>query len=117
MNVIKSILLVIFMIGGLAMSAQNIITSTQANVTIDHTTTRESLVQLRTELLAQGIDFRYMPKFDNQRQITSISFTITANDGAITGSGEHHALKNPNASLSFILNKTAGTFTVNSIGE
>lgn len=74
-------------------------------------------MHLRTDLLAQGIDFRYSPQFDAERKIVSISFTVTANDGAISGSDQHMLLKAANASITFHVNKTEGTFTTDVVGD
>ncbi len=116
MKLVKSILVALFITAGFTSFAQNTITATEAHITITAATTRQDLAQLRTDLLAQGIDFRYNPQFDGQRNIIAITYTITANNGAITGSGQHMSLKAPNASLTFHVNKTAGTCTFETVG-
>jgi hypothetical protein len=117
MNKIKAILFAIVMVFSMAMSAQNTITATEAHFTINNATTREGLLQLRNDLKAQGYDFRYQPQFDNQRHILSISFKITANDGALLGEGGHTSLNNSDASITIHINKTAGTFSTDKVGE
>ncbi|MFN0033040.1 MAG: hypothetical protein ACKVOR_12845 [Flavobacteriales bacterium] len=117
MKIFKTLLLAVCLASTTGIVAQNTITATEAHVTINSTTTREQLAQLRTDLLAQGIDFRYNPQFDGQRNIVSITFTITANEGAVTGTGEHKMLKNTNASITFHVNKTDGTFNVETVAN
>ncbi len=115
MKIIRTLLFTLCFAIGFAVSAQNIITATEAHITITTNTTREDLMHLRNDLKAQGIDFKYQPQFDNERKIVSITFTVSANDGAITGSGAHTALKTTNASVTFHVNKTTGTFTVDAV--
>lgn len=117
MNKIKAILFALVMTCTFALSAQNTITSTEAHFTINGATTREGLLQLRNELKAQGFDFKYMPQFDNQRRILSMTFSVTANDGALQGEGGHTNLQNNNASLTIHINKTTGAFSVDKVGE
>lgn len=117
MNKIKTLLIAFFLGCTFAISAQNNITSTEAHFAINGSTSREGLVELRTQLLAQGFDFRYSPKFDNQRHLVGIKYTITANDGALHGEGEHMALHNQNASITIHMNKSAGTYTADKVGE
>lgn len=117
MNSLKTFLSIVFIGIGCSLSAQIVNNNGTIAVTIHHITTRMELSTLRTELLAQEIDFRYTPKFDNNLSLTNISFTISANDGQLTGAGEHNTMINPSASLVFFVNKTAGTFSVESHGE
>ncbi len=117
MNRFKTLLALIFIAIGGSLSAQIVNSNGVIAVTIHHETTRLGLSELRTQLLAEGIDFRYIPKFDNNLQLTDIEFTISANNGQLTGSGAHHMMINTSAALIFHVNKTAGTFTVESHGD
>jgi hypothetical protein len=117
MKSIRTILAAFFVIAGLAASAQNTITANEAHVTITGQTTREQLAQLRADLHAQGMDFQYSPVFNGNRQLESISFTVKANDGQLTGTGDHKTLQNPVATLTFHVNKSAGTFSVDVAGD
>lgn len=117
MNKIKTVLTSLCITIGLSLSAQNVITATEASVTINHETTREGLVQLRTALLAQGYDFKYSPIFNNDRKLVSISFNVSANNGQVVGSGSHNSMLNPAASMTFQLNKTTGNFAIDSKGD
>lgn len=112
MKILRNILTALFLVTGISSFAQNIITETEANITITGATTREDLMDLRRDLLTQGFDFRYVPQFDSQRKLISITFTITTNDGNLSGSGEHTALQATGAKLKFVVNKSTNTVTV-----
>jgi hypothetical protein len=117
MKIMKIFIAAILMVVGFNASAQNIITSTEAHITINAQTTREQLSQLRNDLHAQGIDFQYKPSFDGQRHLLGLEYQITANEGAVTGTGHHKTLQNPNSSLTIHVNKTTGTFSQDVVGE
>lgn len=61
--------------GSVAFS-QNIVTNQQVQVTINGTTSREDLGNLRYQLEAIGIEFHYSPSFDNERKLTGIHYKL-----------------------------------------
>lgn len=117
MKILRNLITVLLLAFSTSVFAQNVITATEANITITGETTREGLINIRTELLAQGFDFRYVPQFDGQRRLLSLTYTITANDGALAGSGEHSALQADGAAIRFVMNKTNKTFVSNNSGQ
>ncbi len=117
MNRIKTIFTLLFMTVGFAAFSQNIITTTDAQISITGQTTREELSQISRDLKAQGIVFKYWPTFNSNRQLTGLSFEVNANDGALTGTGAHTTLSNPSAILRIHINKTANTCDVEKVGE
>jgi len=112
MKILRNLLTVLFLTTGIFGFAQNIITDNEANITITGATSREDLMHLRQDLLAQGFDFQYAPQFDAQRKLISMTFTITANNGSLAGSGQHTSLQTTGAKLKFVVNKSANTVTV-----
>jgi hypothetical protein len=111
MKMLRTLLFTICFAAGFSAFAQNTITSTEAHITITGATSRQDLATLRSDLLAQGIDFRYTPNFDAERNLISLDFTVTANDGAVSGSAMNMNMKNPNATIVFHINKTNNTCT------
>jgi ABC-type hemin transport system substrate-binding protein len=61
--------------GSIAFS-QNIVTNEQIQVTINGTTSREELGNLRYQLEALGIEFHYLPQFNNERKLTGIHYKL-----------------------------------------
>jgi hypothetical protein len=111
------IFLAVLFAAGLNLSAQNTINANEAHVTITGEVSREGLAQLKLDLKAQGYEFNYAPDFDPQRRLAGIRYTITANDGSISGNGYHKTLLNPNSSLTIHVNKTNGTFSEDVVGD
>lgn len=70
-----------FLFIGTSMFGQNIINSTEVNVTINSETTREQLFQIRNELLTVGMDFLYTPQFDQNRKLISLSYSVRSTTG------------------------------------
>ncbi|MFN4885440.1 MAG: hypothetical protein ACK5EW_05465 [Bacteroidota bacterium] len=70
-----------FLLIGTGMFGQNIINSTEVNVTINSETTREQLFQIRNELLIVGMDFLYTPQFDQNRKLVSLSYSVRSTTG------------------------------------
>jgi hypothetical protein len=117
MKTLRMILVAALFAVGLNLNAQQIINATEAHVTITGEMTREGLAQLKLDLKAQGYEFNYAPDFDPQRKLAGIRYTITANDGAISGNGYHKTLLNPSSSLTIHVNKTNGTFSEDVVGD
>ncbi len=114
MKLLYSLFVAAFMLVSFSADAQKGLTvnNNVITVVIDGTTSRKDLLNLRTALENEGIDFRYSMQFNNETKITSVDFTVSADNGAITGSGSHEALQNPNANVTFKVNKANGTYNV-----
>lgn len=114
MKILYSLLVAAFLgIGMTANSQLNItLTDNEASLVIDGNTSRMDLINARTALLERGIDFKYSFQFNNETRIQSIDFTVSANDGAITGSGVHNSLQSQGAKVNLYINKSTGTCTV-----
>jgi hypothetical protein len=117
MNRIKTIFMLLFMTAGFSSFAQSVVTSAESQIAITSATTRGELAQLSRDLKAQEIVFKYWPKFDNQQKLASISFDISANDGAMTASGEHKTLQNADSVLRIRLNKATNAVEIQAIGD
>lgn len=117
MKTLRMILVAALFAVGLNLSAQNIINANEAHVTITGSMTREALAQLKLDLKAQGYEFNYAPDFDGERRLVGIQYTMTANNGAISGNGYHKTLRNPNSSLTIHVNKTNGTISEDVVGD
>lgn len=117
MKNIQLLLAAILISTGLSAQSQNVITATEAHVTISGQTTREQLGQVRADLIAQGFKFNYSPEFDGERRLIGLTYTISANDGQLNGAGYHKSLQNPNSSLTIHINKTQGTFSEDVVGD
>ena len=84
MKTLRSFLVAAALTVGSSVMAQNIVTSNEVNLTLSSTTTREQLFQLRNEMIAQGLDFQYTPRFDANRTLIGISYSVrTTTGGAI----------------------------------
>jgi|JI10StandDraft_1071094.scaffolds.fasta_scaffold83931_4 ABC-type lipoprotein release transport system permease subunit len=117
MKSIKLIIVALMLMAGVSMSAQNTITATEAHITINGQTTRENLAQIKSDLNAQGIVFNYAPDFDGQRRLVGLRYSVITNNGELTGEGYHKTLQNPNSKVTFHINKTAGTFSEDIVGD
>lgn len=113
---LRTLLFTICFAAGFGAYAQNVITATEAHITITGATSRQDLATLRNDLMAQGIDFRYIPNFDAERNLISLDFTVSANDGTVTASAMNMNMKAPNASIIFHVNKTNNTCTIEGTG-
>lgn len=91
--------------------AQNTITSSQVDITINGQTTREQLAQLNKDMRAQGLTFTYIPQFDNDRRLLSLQYKVLAADKTVLGIGGHEALQTTGASVNFHLNVETSAFT------
>jgi len=82
----KKTLLLFAMVCGLGMlnstQAQDQLDPTNLAITINNTTTRMELWEIRQSLEAVGIEFKYVPEFDAQRKLTGLEVTVTDTDGA-----------------------------------
>ncbi len=56
-------------------------TEENVNLTISTETSREQLWEMRNDLAEQGINFKYEPKFDNDRVLIGIKVLVQTNDG------------------------------------
>jgi hypothetical protein len=83
MKTLRSLLVAAALIMGSSVMAQNIVTSNEVNITLSSTTTREQLFQLRNDMIAQGLDFQYTPKFDANRNLIGISYSVRATTGGL----------------------------------
>lgn len=117
MKFLYSLLVAAFLMVGFSADAQSGLTLNEngASVVIDGNTTRMDLIQIRATLLENGIDFKYSFQFNAETRLQSIDFTVTANDGNISSAGVHNSLQSEGAKVSFVVNKTSGTCTVNII--
>ena len=57
--------------------------ASDVNVIITNQTTRMELHEMRNDLNAKGIDFRYHPKFNNEMQLESLKVIATNSDGQV----------------------------------
>jgi hypothetical protein len=83
MKTLRSLLVAAALTIGSSVMAQNIISNNEVNLTISSTTTREQLFQLRTDLIAQGLDFQYTPQFDANRNLIGIAYTVRTTTGGL----------------------------------
>ncbi|MFZ4785541.1 MAG: hypothetical protein ACOYLH_08690 [Flavobacteriales bacterium] len=116
MNKVKTLLTALALFAGTALFAQNTITADEVNITITSETSREQLWQLRQEMQVQGIDFLYTPRFDNNRKLIGIEYTVKRSDGTVLGTASNNQLMNPNASSKIILAKQNNKFEATCIG-
>lgn len=116
MNKVKTLLTAVALLAGTALFAQNTITADAVNVTITGETSREQLWQLRQDLQAQGIDFQYTPRFDNNRKLIGIEYSVKRADGTVLGTASNNQMMNPNASSKIILTKENNKFEATCIG-
>ncbi|MCB0761870.1 MAG: hypothetical protein KDC12_10140 [Flavobacteriales bacterium] len=84
---IKKLLVAALLTVGATFFAQDAAAQSQENVDISITneTTREQLWEMHESLKAQGIQFKYQPEFNQDRQLIGIQVTVTTEDG-FTGS-------------------------------
>jgi len=117
MKLIQTLLITgALLLGGSAM-AQNIVTAEQVQVTINGSTTRESLAQMRQDLQAVGLEFRYQPQFDNDRHLTGISFMIhDLTSGQEFGGASEDNFMNPSKYTSFRMTKAEGAWATQCFG-
>jgi len=118
MKILNSFFIATFLLLGFKADAQvnMTLTETEATVVIDGNTTRTDLIEIRTALLERGIEFNYSFQFDSQTRLEMLDFTISANDGAITGEGIHNSLQSNGAKVTFHVNKATGVCTVDMEG-
>ncbi|MFN8777182.1 MAG: hypothetical protein ACK5XV_10480 [Flavobacteriales bacterium] len=117
MKLIHIALFAVILFAGSEVCAQQTITAEQAQVTINSTTSRQQLADLRASLDQVGIKFLYEPEFDNNRNILGIRYQLVdAASGTILGSHEIHNLQNPAVKTSFRLAKTSGSWSAACVG-
>jgi len=76
MKIIRIALVAAACFTGSVAFSQNIVNNEQVQVTINGTTSREDLGNLRYQLEALGIEFNYHPQFDNERKLTGIHYKL-----------------------------------------
>lgn len=117
MKKIKILVAVIALFGALESGAQNIITSEQVEVAIQVSTTREQLTELRNQLLAQGIKFNYVPKFDANRALSAIRYQLKDSNDNLIGEFNKEAFATVSTNAGFKLQKQNGVFVASCVGN
>ncbi|MFN8699498.1 MAG: hypothetical protein ACK500_06500 [Flavobacteriales bacterium] len=117
MKLIRFVLFAFFLCAGSAVMAQNTVSAENVNVTINGTTTREALAELRMNLEQVGIRFWYEPSFDGNRQLLGIRYQLTdIATGAVIGVHEMHNFNNPTVKTTFRIGKTGSAWTAECVG-
>lgn len=94
-------------------------TDANFNLEINGETSREDLMNMRTELLDKGFDFRYTPQFDNDLKLVSITVHMVELEGERKGSYKSTQLQagqvvrlinstDPNAAVPFCVGNCPG---------
>lgn len=118
MKLIRFALFAFFLCAGSAVMAQNTVSAEHVNVTINGTTTREALAELRVSLEQVGIRFWYNPSFDGNRNLLGIHYQLTdIATGAIIGEHEMHNFTNPSVKTTFRMDKAAAAWTAECVGN
>lgn len=76
MKTLRLIIASVALFAGLNSNAQKTISQELVNVTITSETSREELMYLRQDLQAVGVEFDYSPRFDNNRRLMGIDFSV-----------------------------------------
>ncbi len=87
----------------------------EITVTIDGNTSRMDLIQIRTALLEQGVDFKYDMQFNESTRLKSINFTLELTPGVNACNGQHNQLQNQGAKIEMVINRNNGTCQVTSV--
>ena len=117
MKKVRIIIAALAILMGGSLFAQNVITSDNISITINGTTTREQLWQLRQDMQVQGIDFQYTPRFDNERKLISIQYTVKRADGTLLGTARNDQLANPAQNSKIVLTKENDKFVSTCVGN
>lgn len=117
MKKVRIIIAALAILMGGSLFAQNVITSDNISITINGTTTREQLWQLRQDMQVQGIDFQYTPRFDNERKLISIQYTVKRADGTLLGTAGNDQLANPAQNSKIVLTKENDKFVSTCVGN
>ena len=117
MKKVRIIIAALAILMGGSLFAQNVITSDNISITINGTTTREQLWQLRQDMQVQGIDFQYTPRFDNERKLISIQYTVKRADGTLLGTAGNDQLANPAQNSKIVLAKENDKFVSTCVGN
>ncbi len=117
MKKVRIIIAALAILMGGSLFAQNVITSDNISITINGTTTREQLWQLRQDMQVQGIDFQYTPRFDNERKLISIQYTVKRADGTLLGTAGNDQLANPAQNSKIVLTKENEKFVSTCVGN
>ncbi len=117
MKKVRIIIAALAILMGGSLFAQNVITSDNISITINGTTTREQLWQLRQDMQVQGIDFQYTPRFDNERKLISIQYTVKRADGTLLGTAGNDQLANPAQNSKIVLTKENDKFVSTCLGN
>jgi hypothetical protein len=117
MKKVRIIIAALAILMGGSLFAQNVITSDNISITINGTTTREQLWQLRQDMQVQGIDFQYTPRFDNERKLISIQYTVKRADGTLLGTAGNDQLANPAQKSKIVLTKENEKFVSTCVGN
>lgn len=107
----------IFSCLSLGMWAQQSITSTEAHFVIDGSTSRETLAALRNALHEQGFELKYNPNFAPDRSLHGLKFSISTNNGDLTGQGEHSKLNQQGSKIIVDINKTTNSISIQYEGD
>lgn len=117
MKKVRIIIAALAILMGGSLFAQNVITSDNISITINGTTTREQLWQLRQDMQVQGIDFQYTPRFDNERKLISIQYTVKRADGTLLGTAGNDQLANQAQNSKIVLTKENEKFVSTCVGN
>jgi uncharacterized protein YxeA len=117
MKKVRIIIAALAILMGGSLFAQNVITSDNISIIINGTTTREQLWQLRQDMQVQGIDFQYTPRFDNERKLISIQYTVKRADGTLLGTAGNDQLANPAQNSKIVLTKENDKFVSTCVGN
>lgn len=116
MKKISLLIATIALFAGIESSAQNIISADQISVSINSSTTRQELYQIRTDMEAQGVLFNYQPEFNQDRVLVAIKYELR-DSSKVLGKYESGPLANPNANAGFRLTKQDGVYAPACIGN
>jgi hypothetical protein len=106
MKSLRILLTAICVTAGLSLFAQNTITQELVNISISGETTREELMYLRNDLQQVGVNFEYSPRFDGNRHLVGIEFTVKGTGFESSYNLEQFA---PNQAVQVNITRTPGS--------
>ena len=109
MKLLRMLLTAACVVAGLSMFAQNTITQELVNISISAETTREELMYLRNDLQQVGVNFEYSPRFDGNRHLVGIEFTVKGEGFESSYNLEQFA---PNQAVQVNITRAAGAAPV-----
>lgn len=79
----KKLIFGAFLALGATMISQDVVAQSQENIdlTISNETSREQLWEMHETMKAEGIQFKYQPKFNQDRVLTGIAVQVKTDDG------------------------------------